>query len=228
MNFDFRNDIVVERYDSLEYSPHYLYSIENGFNPKEYNVCGFQANVCYNSREHQNRSFGGIYAEMSLRYNTKILGSTEDAWQLYTEFRKYWSLSYTNPEHVLALWYWGSYLMGGKLPYLELPATEYDMYNRGGRGYTLGRFRGPHFADFEAEYRFPISQRTKLFSGVLFGSLQSGSDGKNINIFHYFEPAGGAGLRLLFNKRARTNLCMDYAFGRYGSSGFFLALNEAF
>jgi hypothetical protein len=42
------------------------------------------------------------------------------------------------------------------------------------------------------------------------------------------EPAAGAGLRILFNKRSRTNICLDYARGRYGSSGIFFALNEAF
>jgi len=47
-------------------------------------------------------------------------------------------------------------------------------------------------------------------------------------LFNTIEPAAGAGLRILFNKKARTNICLDYARGRYGSSGFFFALNEAF
>jgi hypothetical protein len=38
----------------------------------------------------------------------------------------------------------------------------------------------------------------------------------------------GAGLRLLFNKATRTNLALDYAFGKFGNRGFFLNLNEAF
>ncbi|HYK45845.1 MAG TPA: hypothetical protein VEV83_11785, partial [Parafilimonas sp.] len=133
-----------------------------------------------------------------------------------------------NPEHVLAFWYWGSYILWGDIPYLELPATEYDTYNRSGRGYTLGRFRGPSFADFEMEYRFPISKTTKLLSGVVFTNFQTASDANNAGIFKYMEPGYGGGLRILFNKKSRTNICLDYARGRYGSSGVFFALNEAF
>jgi outer membrane protein assembly factor BamA len=229
ISLDMRNDIQVTNPDSsYTTNPHDNYSIENGFNPDNYFVNGLIANFEYNSKEHPNRSFGGIYAEMNLRYNTKLLGSTKESGQLYTEFRKYWSLSQKNPEHVFAFWYIGSYLLWGKLPYLQLPATEYDMYNRSGRGYTLGRFRGPSIADLEAEYRFPISQESKFLSGVVFANFETASDGKDIGIFKYWEPAAGVGLRILFNKKSRTNICLDFAKGRYGSSGIFFALNEAF
>jgi|KBSMisStandDraft_5_1062788.scaffolds.fasta_scaffold50422_2 outer membrane protein assembly factor BamA len=228
VSFDMRNDISDEEHDSVTSTPHYQYSIDKGFDPNHYLVNGFILNVQYNTKEHPNRPFAGMYADFNIRYNTKILGSTKESGQLYTELRKYISLSQKNPEHVIALWYWGSYILWGEIPYLELPATEYDTYNRSGRGYTLGRFRGPSFADFEVEYRFPISQQTKLFSGVVFANFQTASDANNAGIFKYMEPAAGAGLRILFNKRSRTNICLDYARGRYGSSGIFFALNEAF
>lgn len=163
-----------------------------------------------------------------MRYNTKLLGSTKESGQLYTELRKYWSLSSKNPEHVLAFWFWGSYVLWGTLPYLELPGTAYDTYNRSGRGYTLSRFKGPDFVYWEAEYRFPISQVTKFLSGVVFTNFQSYSDANNKGLFQRVEPAIGAGLRVLFNKNSRTNICLDYAHGKYGSSGLFFALNEAF
>ena len=111
---------------------------------------------------------------------------------------------------------------------MELPSTAYDTYNRSGRGYTLGRFRGPDFVYWEAEYRFPISQVSKLFSGVVFSNFQSYSDANNKGLFTRVEPAAGAGIRILFNKQSRTNICLDYARGKYGSNGFFFALNEAF
>lgn len=228
VSFDMRNDINDKNPDSVTNTPHYQYSVDNGFDPSNYLVNGFILNIQYNTKEHPNRPFAGLYADFNIRYNTKILGSTKESGQLYTELRKYFSISAKNPEHVIALWYWGSYILWGKIPYLELPATEYDTYNRSGRGYTLGRFRGPSFADFEVEYRFPISQRTKLFSGVLFTSFQTASDANNAGIFKYMEPAAGGGLRILFNKKSRTNICLDYAVGRYGSSGVFFALNEAF
>jgi hypothetical protein len=33
---------------------------------------------------------------------------------------------------------------------------------------------------------------------------------------------------VLFSKRTRTNLCIDYAWGRQGARGFYLGLQEAF
>jgi hypothetical protein len=39
---------------------------------------------------------------------------------------------------------------------------------------------------------------------------------------------GGGGLRLLLNKRSRTNLCFDVGFGKDGSHGIYLAVQEAF
>ena len=117
---------------------------------------------------------------------------------------------------------------GGNFLIIELPGTAYDTYNRSGRGYTLGRFKGPDFVYWETEYRFPISQVSKLFSGVVFANFQSFSDANNKNLFSSVEPAAGAGLRILFTKKSRTNICLDYARGKYGSSGFFFALNEAF
>lgn len=228
ISIDLRNDIQDSKLDSVTLTPHYRYSVDKGFNPKNYFVNGLIANVQYTTKEHPNRPYGGIYSEAYIRYNTKLLGSTKESAQLYTEFRKYWSLSSKNPEHVLAFWYWGSYLLWGKLPYIELPGTAYDTYNRSGRGYTLSRFKGPQFVYWETEYRFPISENSKLFSGVAFANFQTYSDENSKGLFKRVEPAAGAGLRILFTKNSRTNICLDYAVGKYGSSGFFFALNEAF
>ena len=47
-------------------------------------------------------------------------------------------------------------------------------------------------------------------------------------VFEYWEPGGGAGLRILFNKKSRSALCIDFGRGRNGASGLFLGLNEVF
>ena len=41
-------------------------------------------------------------------------------------------------------------------------------------------------------------------------------------------PAGGLGLRVKLNKYSRTNIAIDYGWGRQGSHGFFVNLGEAF
>jgi hypothetical protein len=54
-------------------------------------------------------------------------------------------------------------------------------------------------------------------------NLESGE-----RLFDSFAPGGGAGLRLLINKRSQTNLCFDVGFGQQGSKGVYLAIQEAF
>jgi hypothetical protein len=229
INIDYHLNITDDKLqlDSGNITPHYIYSRQKAINPDHYFANGVMFNIQYNTKEHGNRSYGGMYADLVLRSNQKFMGCTLNALQLITEFRKYWSLSEKNPEHVLAFWHLGTFNLSGDVPYLDLPGTGSDLYNRSGRGYTIGRFKGPSYVYFESEYRFPIS-RNKLFSGVVFLNLQTASDGKNINLFDRMEPAGGGGLRILFNKKSRTNICIDYAFGRYGSNGLFFGLNEVF
>ncbi len=227
ISFDIRSNINDEKLPVNLTSPHYRYNIRNGIDPRKYSANGFLLAIQYNTREHPIRSFGGIYADLILRFNQKWLGSSKNAVQLIYDFRKYLSLSKKNPEHVLAFWHWASYKISGTIPYLELPTTANDTYNRSGRAYTLSRFKGLSYACFESEYRFPIT-RNKLLSGVAFVNFQSASDDLGKNIFQYWEPAAGGGLRILVQKQSRSTLCIDYAFGKYGVNGFFFGLNEVF
>jgi len=59
------------------------------------------------------------------------------------------------------------------------------------------------------------SYRT-LFEGFLGGDSIS------------FATGGGAGLHVLINKCSTTNLCFDVGFGKQGSTGVYLAIQEAF
>jgi outer membrane protein assembly factor BamA len=220
------NDEIWEA-DTLSITPHHTYSITKGFNPETYTVSGIFLNAQYTTRDHLNRAYKGFFADLTYRLNPTWLGSSKSSMQAITEIRKYFSLSKVNPEHVLAFWHLGTFRLQGDLPYLDLPATATDMFNRSGRGYTIGRFRGPSFFYLESEYRFPITQN-KFISGVVFANVQTVSDGLDRQLFQAFEPAGGAGLRILFNKKTRTNLCIDYAMGKYGSQGLFFGLNEVF
>jgi hypothetical protein len=113
------------------------------------------------------------------------------------------------------------------LPYLEIPGTGKDAGFRSGRGYTVAYFKGTQYNYSEVEYRFPITNN-QFLSGVTFFNMQTANDAFGTKLFDRWQPGGGAGLRVLFNKHTRTNLCLDYAFGKYGAKGFFLGLNEAF
>lgn len=224
--FDIRRKIE-DKETNHDLTPYNIYSDRYGFDRDRYASNGLLFNVQYTTRDNQNRAYKGIYADAGIRANQTWMGSTKNATQITTDFRKYWSLSSRNPEHVLAFWNWGSYLIGGALPYLELPGSGKDPAFRSGRGYTIGYFKATKYFYSEVEYRFPIT-KNKFLSGVTFFNVQTANDDLGTKLFDKWQPAGGAGLRVLFNKATRTNLCLDYALGKYGSKGFFLGLNEAF
>jgi outer membrane protein assembly factor BamA len=205
----------------------YHYSMKNGYPTHSYYANGLLINLQYNTRDQPYRPYKGLYVDLILRANQKWLGSEKNALQLKTELRKYWGLSRSNPEHVLAYWLWGTYLLNGSVPYLELPGTGSDVNQRLGRAYTISRFKGPSFFYNEMEYRFPIT-RDKLLSGVAFFNVETASNQAGIKLFNYWEPGAGAGIRILFDKHTRSNLCIDYGIGNYGARGVFVGLNEVF
>ncbi|WDF67812.1 BamA/TamA family outer membrane protein [Sphingobacterium oryzagri] len=208
-------------------TPLAVYSDLTGYNPNSYNNNGLMFNWQYMTRDNPNSAYKGIYADVVLRMSQTWMGSAQESFQLQTDFRKYWQLSTERPNHVLAFWHWGSYNVAGKLAYLDLPGTGRDTYSRIGRGYTAGYFKGNSFFYSELEYRFPLL-RNQFLSGVVFANVQTADDRLGTKLFQQWQPAAGTGLRLLFNKATRTNLCIDYAFGRFGQRGLFLGLNEAF
>jgi len=225
-SFDIRRKIEDTK-STTDLTPYNIYSDRHGFARDHYAANGLLFNLQYTTRDNQNRAYRGIYVDAGFRINQSWMGSSKNAVQFTTDFRKYFSLSETNPEHVVAFWNWGSYLISGNIPYLELPGTGKDPGFRSGRGYVVQYFKGTQYNYSEVEYRFPIL-RNKFLSGVAFANLQTTNDESGIKIFQVWQPGYGGGLRVLFNKATRTNLCLDYAFGRYGSKGFFLGLNEAF
>lgn len=226
LSFDVRSNITNK--DSTGHStPSGVYNTEHDLPQSHSSANGFLFNVEYTTRDNPNRAYKGIYFDAGIRVNQTWIGSTRNAVQITSDIRKYISLSSSSPETVLALWNWGSYLTSGTLPYLDLPGTARDMSFRSGRGYTAQYFKGTEYNDTEAEFRFPILAN-KFVSGVVFGNLQTADDEQGTRIFQVFQPGYGAGLRILFNKVTRTNLALDYAFGRFNNKGFFLNLNEAF
>jgi hypothetical protein len=227
LNFNIRRSIEDQNQSETYNTANTNYSTANGFNPYSNSANGILAAFQYNTRENPIQSYGGIYWDMSLQANQKWLGSSKSALQYIYDFRKYWSLSTKHPATVLAIWSLGSFKLAGTLPYLELPYTGMDAYNRSGRGYTISRFKGPSYFYFESEFRFPI-MRNQLISGVCFINTETASNSANKELFGSWGTAGGAGLRLLFQKKSRSTICFDYAVGQYGSKGFFIGLNEAF
>lgn len=221
-------DKLLDIKNNSKITNHYYYSTKNGFNHIKYSTNGLLMNVIYDSRDNTINTFKGQYAQLSLRSNLIFLGSSAKSTTLFYDFRKYFLLSSDVRGHVLAFWTWGQFLMSGKLPYLALPSITWDTYNRSGRGYVQGRFRGENMVYMESEYRFPLS-KSGLLGGVLFVNVTTAScSSSNQHLFSSVAPGYGTGIRIKLDKQTRTNLIMDVGFGKFHSGGVYFNLQETF
>jgi hypothetical protein len=143
------------------------------------------------------------------------------------DFRAYAPLS-SDRRHKLAVWAYTDLVVDGVAPYFDLPSTASDSYGRSGRGYAEGHFRGERLAFAEVEYRGALL-RNDLLGMVVFANTTTISNRQEgEQLFDNFASGAGAGLRLLLNKRSRTNLAFDIGFGQHGNRGVYLTVQEAF
>jgi hypothetical protein len=186
---------------------------------------GPSLNLLYDTRNNSINPLPGFYANLIYRYSAAPLGSNDNWQSLYLDARKYLSLSQSGPKNMLAFWtyYWASLSSG--TPYLNLPSIGMDPYQRSGRGIEQNRYRGESLFYFEAEYRRDITENG-LLGFVAFANINSASQ-PNSRRFKYWNPAGGGGLRIKFNKKSDTNIGVDYGWSR-DYSAIMLNLGESF
>jgi len=186
---------------------------------------GITFNLLYDSRQNVFNPIPGGYTNIIYRANTGILGSENNTQSVYVDLRKYVSLSELSLKNQLAFWayYWTT--LGTGTPYLNLPSIGMDPYQRSGRGIQQNRYRGEALAYFETEYRRDITVNG-LLGFVVFANINSTSQ-PNSHQFAYLNPAAGAGLRVKFNKKSGTNICIDYGISK-DYADISLALGEAF
>ena len=221
-----------ERLDTIPGSPdfyitnHYSYSVKNNFNPLKYGNSGIKFTFLTDTRDNISNCYKGYFASASMIYNFKIGNNSQQNTRLIYEAMYYLGLSKKRPRHVMAFWSWGSFLMQGNTPYLDLPAIGWDTYNRSGRGFIQGRYRGLNMLYNEAEYRFPVS-RNGLFGGAFFVNATNVSS-YDQKLFEKVALGFGGGIRIQFDNRSRTNLGIDFGMGSDRSSGIYFNLQETF
>jgi hypothetical protein len=209
-------------------SPYIVYSEQNGLPTSSQQSAGFSVNALLNRRDNDiNPSQGWM---VSGRYRASFGGflGGDSSWQaLDADARAYIPLDESR-RHRLAFWTYTSLVTAGVAPYFDLPATVMDAYGRSARAYQDGRFRGQQLVYGEVEYRGPLTSNN-LLGMVAFANLTTVSDKQTgEQLFESVAPAAGGGLRLLLNKHSKTNLCLDLAWGKAGSKGVYLAIEEAF
>jgi outer membrane protein assembly factor BamA len=206
---------------------HYVYSKSYGFDTAHYSANGISFQVVHDSRDNPVNAYSGTYLNLAFRVNPVAFGSTQSSTMLYYEWRNYIGVSKRIPRNVIAFWFWGVLVTSGQMPYLALPAITWDTYNRSGRGYIQGRFRGNNMIYEEAEFRYRIS-RDGLFGGVIFTNFTTASNPlTGQKVFDSVAPGYGFGLRLKMNKKDRTNIAIDYGMGD-GFAGIYFNIRETF
>jgi hypothetical protein len=186
---------------------------------------GVSLQLLRDTRDNPINAYSGSYANISVSPRLKFLGSDASWTSMLVEWRSYFRFP-ARSHNILALWSYNWFTFGGRPPYLMLPSTGWDKSYNTGRGYIQGRFRGHNMLDAESEYRIQLT-KNGLLGMVLFGNLQSFSR-TNIFQFESAAPAAGLGVRVKLNKYSRTNIAIDYGWGRQGSRGFFVNLGEIF
>jgi hypothetical protein len=186
---------------------------------------GLTLNALYDTRQNSLNPIPGVYGNIIFRLNTSIIGSDNNTQSVYIDFRKYISLTKSSLKNQFAFWFYYWTTIGSGTPYLDLPSIGNDPYQRSGRGIEQNRYRGQDLLYFESEYRRDITANG-LLGFVLFANVNSVGQ-PNSRSFAYINPAGGGGLRIKFNKKSDTNICVDYGFSK-GYSGLILGLGEAF
>lgn len=197
---------------------------------------GVSIGVLRDRRDNLNNPTGGSYLLLQYRHYDTWLGSDAAYDALWFDYRRYVPLR-GRLEKLLAFWAFNWVTFGKGVPYLDLPSTGWDTYNNSGRGYAMGRLRGPALFYVEAEYRTQLTANG-LLGAVLFTNAQTVHDWlgdpmrlstETNGFFHStIWPGFGGGLRVKINKNARTNLAIDYAVGAGGSRGLYFNLNEVF
>jgi hypothetical protein len=207
-------------------SAYVAYSEKHGFAADRQTSGGASVGLLYDTRDNAINAERGVLASATYRtFFNGFLGGDSTWQELNLDARTYRRLT-KDGRNKLAFWFLGDLVTGGTAPYLDLPATATP--ERSARGYGEGRYRGEHLLYGEMEYRGTLTRSGLLGFVAFLNATTVDNTETGDRLFDAFAPGAGFGFRLLLNKRSKTNLCTDYGWGKDGSRGFYLAIQEAF
>ena len=216
-------DSLLTSWDQSAYVAH---TQQHGFPRSGQTSGGATMGLLYDTRDNAINPFKGWLASAAYRTFYKGFLGGDSSWQeLYLDLRTYKKVS-VDGRHTLAFWAMGDLVTSGTAPYFDLPTTGGD--GRSARGYLEGRYRGNHLAYGEVEYRGTLTSNGLLGMVAFVNTTTLDNAAAGQKLFETWAPAVGAGLRVLLNKRSRTNLATDFAWGKDGARGFYLGIQEAF
>jgi len=209
-------------------SPYVQYGERHGLPLDAQTSAGTSLDLLWDSRDSFISPARGWLGKVSYRTLFDGFLGGDSTWQkLNLDARTYVPMT-GDSRHTLAVWLFADLVVGGVAPYFDLPATGFDTYGRSSRGYGEGQFRGERLGYGEIEYRGTLTRNGLLGMVVFLNTTTVSNRAGDEALFDSFATGGGAGLRLLINKRSKTNLCFDVGWGKQGSRGVYLAVQEAF
>lgn len=229
-SLEYYNKVTTINDTGIAFYPNYnnSYNQLHGYDTTSYLSSGFVITSAFDSRDNTINPYKGVLLQSNYYNYNKFLGSSNNWQKLYLESRSYINLRNERNPYIMAFWFMGDLALSGKAPYMSLPSIGWDKYNSTGRGYTQGRFRGSSMLYAEFANRINLS-KSGLFGIAVFANFSTFSNADTgQDLLDYIKPAGGVGLRVKFDARSRTNLCIDYAIGEDGSSGIFFSMGEFF
>ena len=209
-------------------SPFVQYSDSRGLPLDAQASAGPSVDLLFDTRDSFINAARGWLARASYRTSVDSFLGADSSWQrVNLDVRTYRPVS-ASGRHALAGWMFADLIVGGVAPYYDLPGTGLDTYGRSARGYSEGQFRGERLAYGEVEYRGTLMRNGLLGMVAFLNATTISNLDQDERLFDSVAIGAGAGLRVLINKRSKTNLCFDVGFGKQGSRGIYLAVQEAF
>jgi len=230
LHFERQSDIKAAGDEDSDFAtlPFVTYSNANGFNLNTQTAAGLGLVGTFDNRDYPSDPSRGWFVSPAYKFYVDGFLGGDSRWQRLTlDVRTYYKIR-KNIRHKIALWGYADLVTSGTGPYLSLPMIGGDPRGRSGRGYSQGQFRGERWLYGEMEYRLTLTSNG-LLGMVLFANATTVSNPQaDQQLFDAVGPAAGTGLRFRLYKRSRTNVSLDFGWGRSGSFGVYFGLGEAF
>jgi len=226
LNMNLRSNIRAgDSVASFGQSAYVAYDIAHGFPIDKQVSTGTSVGLLFDTRDNGINASHGWLASAAYRTFFKELGGDATGQELSLDVRTYRPLTRSG-SHRVAFWLMSDLVIGGVAPYLDLPTTGGEV--RSGRGYAEGRYRGERLVYGEIEYRGTVTPNGLIGFVAFLNTSTVASTETGTTLFDSYAPAAGVGFRVLLNKRSRTNFATDWGWGKSGSRGFYLGIQEAF
>lgn len=172
------------------------------------------------NRDNKFSPLGGGFYQFKTNFTSKVMGSTHSFNTYFLDLRKY--IKFGEKNNILAL------QLYSRLTFGDSPFQSKSYYGGAdvARGYFKGRYIDDNLYVLQLEYRYPLFKRWELAAFALTGNV--GHNEAGYGIFDDFKSSFGFGPRYFIYKNKRTLLRLDIGINRYGESGVYFGINEAF